>query len=111
MSPKKIQLPRLHQLVERLKPAATRIKPFAKKSRKVAKEKVHRSRQWAAPRVERSGHVLEETVAPKVSHLLSSAAHLIEPKANGGSPADAEQDAAPTPIGDGQARSESPAKT
>ncbi|HEX6934024.1 MAG TPA: hypothetical protein VF162_17915, partial [Streptosporangiaceae bacterium] len=36
-------------------------------------------RAWAAPQVERSGQVLQDTVAPKVSAVLSSAAKRIDP--------------------------------
>ena len=80
------------KITERIKPAATR---FARKRGEAAKHQVHRGRAWAAPRVRRSGkvlqeditpkvtHVLQDTVAPKVSHLLTSAAHLIEPHRDG----------------------------
>src|SRR5690242_3948741 len=40
----------------------------------------HRTRAWAAPRVERTGQVLQDRVAPKVSALLSSAARRLEPE-------------------------------
>jgi len=40
---------------------------------------VHRTRAWAAPTVERTGQVLQDGVAPKVSALLSSAAQRLEP--------------------------------
>lgn len=72
-------MPRLYQAVKRLRPVAAKMRPFAKKTRKVARERLHLGRAWAAPRVERSGHVLQETVAPRVSSLLTSAARLIEP--------------------------------
>ena len=38
------------------------------------------TRAWAAPRVERTGQVLQDNVAPKVADMLSSAAHRIEPE-------------------------------
>jgi hypothetical protein len=38
-----------------------------------------RSRAWAAPQVKRSSQFLEQVAAPKVSAVLSSAAHKIEP--------------------------------
>jgi len=40
---------------------------------------VHKTRAWAAPQVERAGQVLQDSVAPRVSALLSSAARRIEP--------------------------------
>ncbi len=106
MSPKKIRLPRLNQVMARLKPVAVRVRPFARKTGKVAKERVHRGRAWAAPKVERSGHVLQDTVAPKVSSLLTSAAHLIEPDAPGGNgQARSEADTADTADTEAEARS------
>lgn len=106
MSPEKTHLPRLHQVMTRLKPAATRIRPFAMKTGKVARDNVHRGRALAAPWVKRSGHGLRETVAPKVSSLLHSAARLIEPGSPDAGPSNSET-AAPTPAegGDGQAKS------
>ena len=47
----------------------------------LARRGVHRTRAWAAPNVERTGHVLEDTVAPKVSAALSAAARQIAPDA------------------------------
>jgi hypothetical protein len=40
---------------------------------------VNRSRTWAAPQVERTGQFLRQSVAPKLSALLSSAARKIDP--------------------------------
>ena len=40
---------------------------------------VLQARGWAAPRIEHAAHTLEETVAPKVSDLLTATAHRIEP--------------------------------
>jgi len=40
---------------------------------------VHSTRGRAAPQVERAGQVLQDSVAPKVSALLSSAARRLEP--------------------------------
>jgi hypothetical protein len=40
---------------------------------------VHRTRAWAAPQLERTGQVLQDTIAPKVSAVLSSAAQRLEP--------------------------------
>ncbi len=40
---------------------------------------MHKTRAWAAPDVERTGQVLQDSVAPKVSALPSSAAQRLEP--------------------------------
>jgi hypothetical protein len=40
---------------------------------------VIRARAWSAPRVERSGQVVQDSVAPKVASMLTSAAHRIDP--------------------------------
>jgi len=37
------------------------------------------TRAWAAPQVERTGQVLQDSVAPKVSAWLSTAARRLEP--------------------------------
>jgi hypothetical protein len=62
-----------------LKPAAERAKPLAKNTSEAARRRILRTRAWAAPQVERSGQVLQGTVAPKVSAMLSSAAKRIDP--------------------------------
>jgi len=64
---------------DQLKPVAAQVKPLAKNTGEAARRSILRSRAWAAPRLERSGKVLEETVAPKVSAALSSAAERIDP--------------------------------
>jgi hypothetical protein len=74
---------RLRKAAARLKPVAARAKPLAKSTRSVAKRQMHKTRAWAAPRMERTGHALQETVAPKVSALLTSAAQRIEPNGHG----------------------------
>ena len=62
-----------------LKPAAERAKPLAKNTGEAARRQILRTRAWAAPQVERSGQVLQDRVAPKVSAMLSSAAKRIDP--------------------------------
>ena len=59
--------------------AAARMKPLAGGTRAAAKRGVHSTRAWAAPQVERTGRVLQDSVAPKGSALLSSAAQRLEP--------------------------------
>jgi hypothetical protein len=63
----------------RVRPAAAQVKPLAKSTQEAARRGFVRSRTWAAPRVERTGQVLQDNVAPKVADMLSSAAQRIEP--------------------------------
>jgi hypothetical protein len=73
-------LDRVRQAAAQLQPAAAKVKPLAGNTGEAAKRGVHRTRAWAAPRVEHTGRVLEDSVAPKVSALLSSVAQLLEPE-------------------------------
>jgi hypothetical protein len=70
---------RARQAAARVKPVAAQVKPLATSTRETARRGVHRTRAWAAPQVERTGHILQENVAPKVSAMMSSAAKRIEP--------------------------------
>lgn len=70
---------RARQAAAQLKPAAAQVKPLAKSTGAAARRGVRRTRVWAAPQVERTGQVLQDSVAPKVSALLSSAAQRIDP--------------------------------
>jgi hypothetical protein len=63
----------------RARQAAAQAKPLARSTQAAAKRGVHSTRAWAAPQVERSGQVLQDSVAPKISALLSSAAQRLEP--------------------------------
>lgn len=67
------------QAAAQLKPTAERAKPLARNTSVAARRRILRTRAWAAPQVERSGQVLQDTVAPKVSAMLSSAARRIDP--------------------------------
>ena len=70
---------RMRKAADQIKPMAAHMKPLAKTTGEAARRQVFRTRAWAAPRVERTGKVLQETVAPKVSELLSEAAERIDP--------------------------------
>jgi hypothetical protein len=70
---------RAREAAARVKPAAAQVKPLAKSTQEAARRGLLRSRTWAAPRVERTGQVLQEDVAPKVADMLSEAARRIEP--------------------------------
>jgi hypothetical protein len=61
------------------KPVAAQTKPLAQSTGAAAIRRVRKTRAWAAPRVERTGQVLQHNVAPKVSAWLSSAARRLEP--------------------------------
>jgi hypothetical protein len=74
MSPKKNT-----EAWDRTRKAADQLKPFAKSAGQAANRQIYRTRAWAAPHVERSGKALQDTVAPKVSAMLSSAAERIDP--------------------------------
>jgi hypothetical protein len=64
---------------DQLKPIAAQMKPIAKNTGQAARRSILRSRAWAAPQIERTGKALQDTVAPKVSAALSSAAERIDP--------------------------------
>jgi hypothetical protein len=64
---------------DQVRQAAARVKPYASGARAAAGRGTHRARAVAAPRVERAGHALEDSVAPRVSAVLSSAARRLEP--------------------------------
>jgi hypothetical protein len=70
---------RARKAAAHLKPAAAKVKPLARSTEAAAKRRVHRTRAWAAPQVERTGQVLQDSVAPKISAALSSAAQRLEP--------------------------------
>ena len=70
---------RARQVAAQVKPAAAQIKPLAQSTGAAAKRGVRTTRAWAAPRVERTGLVLQHNVAPKVSAWLSMAARRLEP--------------------------------
>ena len=70
---------RVRRGAAQVKSAAAQMKPFAQRSGAATKRGVHMTRAWAAPRVERTGQVLQHDVAPKVSAWLSTAARRLEP--------------------------------
>jgi hypothetical protein len=71
---------RARQAAARLQPAASQAMPLAKSAGTAAKRQADRTRAWAAPQVERAGQVVQDSVAPKVSSLLSAAARRLEPE-------------------------------
>jgi len=69
----------VRQAAAQVMPVAAWMKPLARSTGLAARRRVHRTRAWAAPQVERTGQVLQDSVAPKVSALLSAAAERLEP--------------------------------
>src|SRR5215468_4289292 len=67
------------QAAEAAKPVAAQVKPLASDARQAAGRGVYRARAWAAPQVDRTGRVLQETVAPKVAGALQSSAQRLDP--------------------------------
>lgn len=58
---------------------AAQVKPLARSAEATTARGVHKTRAWAAPQVEHAGQVVQDSVAPRVSALLSSAARRLEP--------------------------------
>jgi hypothetical protein len=70
---------RARQAVTLLPRAADKIKPPARTAGAAARHRANKARAWAAPQVERAGQVLQDSIAPKTSSLLSAAANRIDP--------------------------------
>ena len=70
---------RARRVAAQMKPAVAQIKPLAQNAGAAAIRRVRTTRAWAAPRVERTGLVVQHNVAPKVAAWLSVAARRIEP--------------------------------
>ncbi len=67
------------QAAGQLKAAAERAEPLAKNTGEAARRQILKTRAWVAAHVKRSGQVLQDTVAPKLSAMLASAAKRIDP--------------------------------
>jgi hypothetical protein len=72
-------LARARQTAAQVKPAAAHVQALASTAGAAARRRVYKTRAWAAPQVDRTGQVLQDRVAPKVSAVLSSAARQLEP--------------------------------
>ena len=70
---------RARKAAARLQPAAGQVRPLARNAGAVARHQADKTRTWAAPQVERTGQVLQDSIAPKASSLLSAAARRIDP--------------------------------
>jgi hypothetical protein len=67
------------QTANRLTMVGAQMKPFARSTRAATTHGVRAARTWGAPRLERTGQVLQDTVAPRVASALSSAAQRLDP--------------------------------
>ena len=63
----------------RARQAAVQTRPLTVSARIAAGKGIYHARVWAAPRLERTGHALEDQVAPRMAAMLSAAARRIEP--------------------------------
>jgi hypothetical protein len=70
---------RARQTAQDAKPVAAQVKPLANDTKAAASRGLHRARAWAAPQVDRTGQVLQDTVAPKVAAALHSSAQRLDP--------------------------------
>ncbi len=70
---------RAREALAQVKPAAAQAKTLAGTAGTAARRSVYKTRVWAAPQVDRTGQVLQDRVAPKVSAVLSAAARRLEP--------------------------------
>jgi len=70
----------LARLQDLAKEGADRFGPYADQARDQAAVRLLQARGWTAPRLESAAHHVEDTVAPRVAGLLTTAAHRIDPK-------------------------------
>jgi hypothetical protein len=63
----------------RARRAAAQAGPMTSSARIAARKGIVQARIWAAPRLDRTGHTLEDQVAPRMAAMLSAAARRIEP--------------------------------
>src|SRR5579859_6975086 len=71
---------RARQTAKDAKPVAAQVKPLAQDTKDVASRSLRKARAWAAPQVERTGQVLQDTVAPKVAAALAESARRLDPE-------------------------------
>ncbi|HSR85559.1 MAG TPA: hypothetical protein VLM11_15400 [Streptosporangiaceae bacterium] len=70
---------RADSALARARQVAARLQPVARRTGSAAKHGVRTTRAWAAPQLERTGDLMQDRIAPRISSLLSSAAQRIEP--------------------------------
>ncbi|CAM3915641.1 hypothetical protein [Nocardiopsis rhodophaea] len=69
----------LLRLQEVAREQAERLGPYADEARERAGRRLVKARGWTAPRLETAAHRVEDTVAPRVADLLTTAAARVEP--------------------------------
>jgi len=70
---------RARQTAQDAKPIAAQVKPLANDTKAAASRGLRKARSWSAPKVDRTGQVLQDTVAPKVAAALHSSAQRLDP--------------------------------
>jgi len=70
---------RARQAAEDAKPIAAQVKPLADSTKAAASRGLRNARTWSAPKVDRTGQVLQDTVAPKVAAALHASAQRLDP--------------------------------
>ena len=64
---------RARQTAQVAKPVAAQVKPLANDTKAAASRGLSKARSWAAPQVERTGQVIQDTVAPAASRGVRKA--------------------------------------
>jgi hypothetical protein len=70
---------RARQTAQDAKPVVAQVKPLANDTKAAASRGLYKARAWAAPQVDRTGQVLQDTVAPKVAAALHTSAQRLDP--------------------------------
>jgi hypothetical protein len=70
---------RARQAAQDAKPVVAQVRPLANDTKDAAARGLLKARTWAAPQVEHTGQVLQDSVAPKVAAALTSTARRLEP--------------------------------
>ena len=69
----------LARLQEVAREQAERLGPYANQARDQATQRLFQARGWTAPRLETAAQRVEDTVAPRVADLLTTAAQRVDP--------------------------------
>ena|SRR5690242_14384202 len=70
---------RARQTAQDAKPVVAQVKPLANDTKAAASRGLRKARSWSAPKVDRTGQMLQDTVAPKVAAALHSSAQRLDP--------------------------------
>jgi hypothetical protein len=70
---------RARQTAQDVKPVVAQVKPLASDTKAAASRGLYKARVWAAPQVDRTGQVLQDTVVPKIAAALHSSAQRLDP--------------------------------